>query len=269
MNAMDAQVRDLPPRQQLRVLLRALGRRFPQQMGILLDDVQFERGRNALLRLADADWAQQAVMSMSPQEAAEAAKRLWALWSALATPVLEPMIVLELPSDVWIAEGTVRVPITFAVLGVDTGWSASWSGPVVQSAHPVLLLSPPPSVRPEAWRVHIAVTVRATHRDQVLTLRAQGQVRLRRATLRFSLSRRSLTILDQEGEPARGTRVQIGTIETFTNDSGQASLDQASTGAVIRLGNVVIGAVPDLDHSLEEPTVEIRRDFPSAVDSGS
>ena len=76
----------LSPRQRLQLILTALCRRLPTQVGELLDASRFAEARGALLRLADPRWAGEATAAMTEEEADWLARELWHRWASVGTP---------------------------------------------------------------------------------------------------------------------------------------------------------------------------------------
>lgn len=248
----------LPPRQRLELVLSALCRRLPSQLGGLLDVSRFTEARSALLRLADPRWASQAVASMDEAEAAWLAEQLWARWASVGQPAFEPVALLSLPQEVWVGAAPIRTPVELHVLGVDDGWSVRWSGPVIGANPAVLLIEPPRTGAP--WRAAVQATVSARVGGRPIELTASGEIRLRRPAVVFGATRRSLVVRDQAGRPASRVRVQIGDVELITTEDGAiATRHPFPPRAPVRVEGFLIGRVPPPDDSLDEPTVEIKR----------
>lgn len=247
----------IPPRQRLQLVLAALCRRLPSQVGGLLDAPRFVEDRAALLRLVDPRWAGRAAAAMSPEEAAWLAGLLWERWGGIGQPALEPTALLDLPDSVWVGGAPVRIPLELMVLGVDDGWTVRWSGPVINASPPLLLIEPP---RPGApWHATVQATVLARLQGRPIELVVSGEVQLRRPSVAFTASRRSLTVLDQAGQPAAGVRVQIGERELETDARGRARSRQTfPPRAPVRVAGFLVGRVPLAD-DLDEPTIEMKR----------
>lgn len=248
----------LPPRQRLELVLTALCRRLPAQLGALLDAGRFTEDRSALLRLADPRWAQQAAAEMAEAEAAWLAEHLWEQWGRVGQPALEPAALLSLPREVWVGAAPIRVPMELHVLGVEEGWGVRWSGPVIGASPPMLLIEPPRTGAP--WVAPVQATVSARVDGRPVELVAAGEIRLRRPAVEFDDARRRLVVHDQAGRAAGAVRVQIGDVELITDAGGAAGGERAfPSRAPIRVEGFLVGRVPPPDDNLDEPTVEIPR----------
>ncbi|MFT4976544.1 MAG: hypothetical protein ACI8S6_002449 [Myxococcota bacterium] len=249
----------LPPRQRLSLILSALCRRLPVHVGSLLDAPRFSEARSALLRLADPRRADAAMDSMSDAEAAWLAEVLWSRWASIGQPALDPMVLVIAPAEIWVGASPVRVPVDLVVLGVEDGWSVRWSGPVIGSSPPVLIIEPPRTGAP--WQATVEAAVRARIGERTVELSARHELKLRRPSVTFDTTRRRVTVRDQSGTAASGVRVQIGDAELETVVDGTARVRTAfPPHAPVRVEGFLVGRVPPPgDTGLDEPTVEMKR----------
>lgn len=247
----------LLPRQRLQLILTALCRRLPTQVGELLDASRFAEARGALLRLADPRWAGEATTAMTEEEADWLARELWNRWSSVGTPVLDPTAYLTIPEEIWIGTAPVRLSFELIVIGVDDGWTVTWSGSVIGTTPPALLIEPPRRGAP--WRAAIQASVRARMNQQPIELGVSGEIRLRRPSVVFR-GDRCLMVRDQAGQPAVQVRVQVGDLELETCAAGTVQLERVfPANTPVCVEGLLVGRVPLADHALEEPTLEMRR----------
>jgi hypothetical protein len=194
---------------------------------------------------------------MSEEEADWLARELWRRWSSMGDPVLDPAAFLTIPEEIWIGSAPVRLPFELIVIGVDDGWTVSWSGPVIGTTPPVLLIEPPRHGMP--WRAAIQASVSARLNQQPLELGVSGEIRIRRPAISFRGDRR-LVVRDQSGQPAAQVRVQVGELELETCTTGMAQMARPfPVNAPVRVEGFLVGRVPLGDPALEEPTLETRR----------
>ena len=150
-----------------------------------------------------------------------------------------------------------RLPFELIVIGVDDGWTVTWSGPVIGTTPPALLIEPPRHGAP--WRAAIQASVRARLNQQPIELGVSGEIRLRRPAVTFR-GDRCLIVRDQAGRPAAQVRVQVAELELETCAAGMVQVKRPFTAnAPVRVEGFLVGRVPLVDLALEEPTLETRR----------
>ena len=230
---------DLPPRQRLARVVRALTRRLPAEFAGLLEHPRFADGRAALARLSAEGHGEGLLAALDEQEASFLADLLFSRWSAVGDAALDPEAAIVAPSEVWVGVEPVRLAVEVVVVGAEPGWEAVWD-----SAEPIgpgrAIMTIEPSASSASCRVH----VRARAGGERLSLTAVTRVRVRHPVVTVREDRRRLVVLDRAGDAAVGVTLAVGEAELVTGPGGLVELEFAAPrGALLKVEGIPAGRI--------------------------
>lgn len=232
---------ELPPRQRLLQVVQSLAHHLPGTFDTLLAHPRFAAAAGTLVRFRDEAVASTAVAAVAEDEAAWLAELLLERWRLIGEPVLDPVVAIIAPAEIWIGVEPVRITIEAVVVGSEAGWEVIWDGATpIGAARAAIVIAP--GTDSVACRVH--ARARTASGRVALTSGIRIPVRKPIVTVRDDLRR--IVVTDQHDVPAVGVRLAIGDVEHVTGPGGLVELvEPAPRGATLRVQGIASGRIPN------------------------